>query len=106
MALVLGGQTYPLKFDWNALVETEIESRSNLLAAIKNLDQLSGQQLRALLLGLIRGADPDCKMTLSEAGQLITFTNIVPIVDSIAQALLSSTPEDKSQPANSEPAVA
>jgi len=58
-------------YDVNEIVSAEITTGLNLWAAVRNLDQMSAGQLRAITFALLKAAHP--KITLNEAGDLLAF---------------------------------
>jgi len=58
-------------YDVNEIVSAEITTGLNLWAAVRNLDQMSAGQLRAITFALLKAAHP--KITLNEAADLLSF---------------------------------
>jgi hypothetical protein len=97
-ALEIVGKTYQLAYDFNMIVSSEREAGCNLLAGLTDLANLSGLQLRGLFLAAIRAADPASKMTITQAGELISFDQILPVVEALARSIVLSVPQKATEP--------
>lgn len=93
----LGGETYKLAFDFNAIATAETVAGVNLLQAI-DLSGMTANQYRGMFYAALMKAHPE--MTLAGAGQLITLPNIKRITDGILQAwrLAMPSPEEHEHP--------
>lgn len=61
---------FHLTYDVNQIVEAEISTGLNLFSAMRNLDQMSAGQMRAITFSLLKGEHP--KIVLKEAGELLS----------------------------------
>lgn len=87
--LILGGKTYHLSYDFNAIVKAEKETGVNLLTAV--VGEINAQSLRGLLWASLLKDHP--ALTADEVGDFIQPTNIATIREAIVTAWFGSVPE-------------
>lgn len=84
--LVLGGQTFKLCFDFNAVVHAEKITGVNLLTSI--VEDITATSLRGLLYAAVLRDQPD--VTIEHVGSLISPTNIGAVRTAIVTAWFGS----------------
>ena len=96
--IILGGKTYELALDMNAICDLE-ERYGTVEKAMKVLDGIDDmnkpgvmRNIRFLLCVMLRHSDEN--MTEREAGRLMGFEDMQHIMDSIGSAMQASMPED------------
>jgi len=87
--LILGGDTYHLAYDFNAVVQAEKVCGVNLLTAV--VGEITAQSLRGLLWASLLKDRPD--ITIGEVGGLIRPTNIVTIREAVVSCWFGSVPD-------------
>jgi hypothetical protein len=102
--LELGGVTYQLAYDFNAIAEAEFLARCNLLSGLESLQSLTAAQFRGLFYAALSPAHPE--ITVQEAGRMITLEDGVrlKIANAIAKAYKLSMPDKKDPPGAAAPA--
>jgi hypothetical protein len=88
--LVLGGTTYHLSYDFNAICQAERVTGVNLLSSV--VGEISAASLRGLLWAALLKDRP--LMTVEEVGGLIRPENIATIREAIVTAWFGSVPEE------------
>lgn len=88
--LIVGGETYHLSYDFNAVVLAEEATGVNLLAAV--VGEMNARQLRGLLWSALVKDRPE--MTIEQASALILPTNIPTIRKAIVTAWFGSVKDD------------
>lgn len=102
----IDGKKYRLGYDFNVIVDVEMESGGNLLDGLLNPGGLNAAQLRGLLCAAIRTGTPATKkkqaITVKQVGALLDYNNIVPLSEALSKSiLLSFAPTE--QPVLSDP---
>ena len=87
--LILGGKTYHLCFDFNAIVRAEKETGLNLLRAA--LEAVNATNIRGLLWASLLHENPT--LTIEHVGSFINYRNIAIINDAVRTAWFGSIPE-------------
>lgn len=89
--LTVGGTTYHLAYDFNAIVQAEKETGVNLLTAV--VGEINAQSLRGLLWASLLKDNPE--LTLDQVGGFIKPTNIATIRQAIVTCWFGSVPDEK-----------
>lgn len=84
--LEVGGKTYQLSYDFNAIVKAEQETGIDLLTKV--LGNVNATSLRGLLWAALLKDQPD--ITLEHAGGLILLSNIAVVRQAIVAAWFGS----------------
>jgi hypothetical protein len=92
--LILGGKTYKLCFDFNAICQAEKVAGVNLLTSV--IGEITAQSLRGLLWASLLKDQPT--ITIDEVGALIRPTNIAVIRQAVVTAWFGSVPDEESEP--------
>lgn len=87
--LVVGGETYRLAYDFNAVVKAEEATGVNLLTSVMGV--VTARSLRGLLWAALLKDKPD--ITIDKAGSLISPQNIPTIREAITTAWFGSVPK-------------
>lgn len=87
------GQTWRLRFDFNAMADFEAETGKNALQALEGMETgtASAQDIRALVWAALRDGHPD--VTLRQAGRLV-----VEGLQAFQKAAVSALPSPSDQP--------
>jgi len=91
--LVLGGNTYQLVFDFNAIAQAEKVTGINLLQA--SIDTASAQSLRGLLWASLLKENPN--LIIEQVGSLITMANAPTIWAAIRTAWFGSVTSEAAE---------
>lgn len=78
-----------IRFDLNAMCEFERITGKNIFA--NALNNLSAQEVRAMLWACLAGEDPT--LTLEQVGKLITLDNMNDIAEKLSEAFNVAMPE-------------
>lgn len=84
--LIVGGKTYKLAFDFNAICVAEKETGINLLTSL--VSEITASSLRGLLFAALLKDQPE--MTIEHAGALITPQNIGAVRTAVVTAWFGS----------------
>jgi hypothetical protein len=94
----VGGVTYSLCFDFNAMAQAEAATGLNLLQCL-NFQNLNTIKVRGLLYAAMLKAHPET--TLEMAGMLFNHPNTVDkLMNAVVEAYLGSQPEPEAEPKN------
>lgn len=94
--LELNGKTYKLAFSYNAIAKAERVAGVNLMKAL-HLQDLDTNQFMATFFAALSVAHP--KITLDQAGELISLDNFPAIREALLHAWAKSMRENPLQPA-------
>lgn len=98
VSVEVGGMTYSLAFDFNAMAQAEAVTGLNLLQCL-NFQNLNSTKVRGLLYAAMLKAQP--KTTLEDAGALFNHPNSVDkLMNAVVEAYLGSQPEPEVEPKN------
>jgi hypothetical protein len=87
--LVLGGETFALAYDFNAVCQAEKATGINLLSSV--VGEITASSLRGLLWASVLKDRPD--ITIDEVGALIRPTNIATIREAVVSCWFGSVPD-------------
>ena len=103
--LKLGGTTYQLCFDFDAIARAEEMTGMELLFGV-NWSRINAKRMRAMLVACMLKAHPD--ITPEKLTRHITHKNLFAINEALVAAWVNSTPDadDEENPPEPEPAPA
>lgn len=81
-----------LRYDFNNLADAESVADCNLLAALEDMGNTTGSQLRGLLFAMTRTHHPD--LGLKQVGALIRMDTIGPIMKAMGDACAVAVSEE------------
>jgi len=94
--LTIDGEDHKLAYSFKTIRLAEVETKTNLLNGMKNLNNISAGELVGLLWAALLVDKPKTK--LSDVDKLVRFDTLVPISEALTQAYLLSIPKKEQEP--------
>jgi hypothetical protein len=94
--LTIDGKTYHLAWSFKGIRMAEKASGCNVLNGLKNLNEVTGEQLAGLLYGALLVDNPKCKF--EDVDAIIRLDTIPLISNALVEAYINSIPKKEEAP--------